>query len=102
MTHTFLKKERIIIAPVSEMPSKSKITHVKGPHGEPCEDSKSWSFIRCREMFPGKCVPKSFRSFKTGKALRVICCPKPASNWNGKRCKVAMKTQTVLYKKKGR
>jgi hypothetical protein len=53
------------------------------------------NFVRDRQLSPKACAPGSFRTIKTGKKLRVVCCPKGKLKRNG-RCKVGMKVQTVL------
>lgn len=65
----------------------------------PVEYTKA--YVRRRKMAPSRCSPGSFRTIKTGKRhKRVVCCPKGRWSRKARRCRVGMKTQSVLTKRR--
>jgi len=64
----------------------------------PDPGSKKSKFCRFRQFSPSMCSPKSFRTKTISKNTKiVVCCPK--GNFSKGRCKIGLKTQTILRKK---
>lgn len=59
------------------------------------------TFVRRRKMSPSRCAPRSFRMKTLSRKHKiVICCPKGKWSRRAGRCKVGMKTQSVLTKRR--
>lgn len=61
------------------------------------------NFRRVRRFSPKRCAPGSFRTKAIAKGGRlVVCCPKGKWSRKSGRCKVGMRAQSVLTRRKRR
>lgn len=59
-------------------------------------------FVRTRQRPISSCARGSFRTVKRGAHRIVVCCPKGKWNRRGRYCRVGMRAQSVLKRRKGR